>query len=459
LTARGRVLLVEDHLGEVVRLAQSLRHRGYGVEVAPDLNGALQALGRRDWDSVLVGPALDGGDPVAGLRRLSTSTEVPVLLLARAPSHEVLDAATRAGAFMVLGAPVDLHALDLALDRAAEHSALRREVERLEQAVRGAGRFDEVLGSSPAMQGLYDVLERAAGSDAPVLLTGESGTGKEVVARALHRRGRRAAGPFVAVNLAAVPDGLLESELFGHARGAFTDARTARRGLFVQASGGTLFLDEVGELSLALQPKLLRALQERTVRPVGSDEEVPFDARIIAATNRDPEAMVERGAMRQDLFYRLAVIQVELPPLRNRGNDIALLAEHFLARAASRTGKSIRGLSPAAARMLLRYRWPGNVRELENVIERAVALTHNTELGPEDLPGRIAQPRPEPNHGRPPPRAAPSAGLVPLAEVEERHIRQVLEAVGGNKAQAARILGLDRKTLYRKLQRYGLIGG
>jgi len=257
----------------------------------------------------------------------------------------------------------------------------------------------------------------------------------------------------VAVNLAAVPDGLLESELFGHARGAFTDARTSRRGLFSQASGGSLFLDEVGELSLALQPKLLRALQERVVRPVGSDKEQPFDARIIAATNRKLEEMVQQGTFREDLYYRLAVIQVELPPLRARGADILLLADHFLARAAARTGKTIRSISAPAARRLLRYRWPGNVRELENVVERAVALTVNSELGVEDLPHRIMGTRAEPELGP----AENGVDLVPLHVVEERHIRRVLQALGGNKTRAAQLLGLDRKTLYRKLDRYRIL--
>jgi len=453
MTTRGRVLLVDDQSGETARVAPALRHRGYGVEVAHSVSAAAHTLASGQWDAALVGPAPRGAEVMAACRMLCTSTEVPVLVLSRDPSPELLDAATRTGAFMVLGAPVDLSALDLALDRASEHSALRREVERLELAVRNGKGFDELLGSSPAMLGLFDVLERAGASDVPVLLTGESGTGKEMVARALHRRGERAQGPFVAVNLAAVPDGLLESELFGHARGAFTDARTSRRGLFSQASGGSLFLDEVGELSLALQPKLLRALQERVVRPVGSDKEQPFDARIIAATNRKLEEMVQQGTFREDLYYRLAVIQVELPPLRARGADILLLADHFLARAAARTGKTIRSISAPAARRLLRYRWPGNVRELENVVERAVALTVNSELGVEDLPHRIMGTRAEPELGP----AENGVDLVPLHVVEERHIRRVLQALGGNKTRAAQLLGLDRKTLYRKLDRYRIL--
>ncbi len=452
MNTRGRVLLIPDLSEEATRLVAALRHRGFDASVADSLEASRKLLGSGKLDAVLVGPDPVEGDVVGLCRELSTISETPVLLVAPTTSPAILDAATRAGAFSVLSAPVDLGTLDLTLDRAAEHSELRRELERLEEVMRGRRGFGDLLGASPAMQRLYDVLERSAHSDVSVLLSGESGTGKEMVARAIHRGGPRARGPFVAVNLAAVPDGLIESELFGHARGAFTDARSARRGLFVQASGGTLFLDEIGELSLSLQPKLLRAIQERVVRPVGSDQEVPFDARIVAATNRDLEAMVANGSFRQDLYYRLAVIQVELPPLRDRGPDILVLAEHFLLRAAQRTGKELGGLLPPVQRALLQYRWPGNVRELENVIERAVALTREDRIGIEDLPERIRA-------NRDPVRAALpdlSVELAPMHVVEERHIRAVLAAVGGNKTRAAQVLGFDRKTLYRKLTRYDI---
>jgi two-component system response regulator HydG len=299
------------------------------------------------------------------------------------------------------------------------------------------------------MKRLFDLIERAAASDATVLLSGESGTGKELVAQALHQRGRRREARFVAVNCAAMPEGLLESELFGHVRGAFTDARGARTGLFVQADGGTLFLDEIGELPLALQPKLLRALQERKVRPLGGETETPFDVRLIAATNRDLEAAVEEGRFRQDLYFRVNVIPIEVPALRLRGNDILLLAQHFVSEFAAQGDKHVTGLTSGAAEKLLAYTWPGNVRELRNSIERAVALTAFDRITVEDLPERVRSHRTSQIV-----IASDDPGeLPPLEQVEQRYIQRVLDAAGGNKARAARILGLDRKTLYRKLER------
>jgi len=305
------------------------------------------------------------------------------------------------------------------------------------------------------MKKLYELLERVAESEASVLVTGESGTGKEMVAQVLHRRGRRRNGPFVAVNCAAMPETLLESELFGHAKGAFTDARNSRTGLFVQASGGTLFLDEIGDLPLGLQPKLLRALQERVVRPVGGDSEVPFDVRLVAATNHDLETAVEEGRFREDLYFRINVIPVEVPPLRMRGTDVLLLAQRFAEEFAVQAGKQVIGLSSAAAKKLLAYTWPGNVRELRNGIERAVALTRFEQITVEDLPEKVRD-----YQGSHILVAADDPSeLVPLEQVERGYILRVLDAVGGNKTLAARVLGLDRKTLYRKLERYSSIDG
>ena len=301
------------------------------------------------------------------------------------------------------------------------------------------------------MQAVYDLLGRIADSPATVLITGESGTGKEVAARALHERGPRKGRPFVAINCSAVPEALLESELFGHARGAFTDARAARAGLLLQATGGTLLLDEIGDMPIALQPKLLRSLQERTLRPVGGDEEMPFDVRIIATTNRDLHALVEEGRFREDLYFRINVIHVEMPPLRARGGDVLLLAQHFIDVHATRAGKHVTGLSPPAAEKLLAYSWPGNVRELQNCIERAIALTQHERIGVEDLPETVrAYKRSHVLIATDDP-----SELVSLAEVERRYVLRVLEAVGGNKTSAAHILGVTRKTLYRKLEEYG----
>jgi two-component system response regulator HydG len=302
------------------------------------------------------------------------------------------------------------------------------------------------------MQKVYDLIERVADTDASVLIAGESGTGKELVARALHARSRRREGPFIAINCAAMPEALLESELFGHARGAFTDAKTPRAGLFANANGGTLFLDEVGELPLALQPKLLRALQERKVRPVGGDTEIAFDARLISATNHDLESMVEERRFREDLFYRLNVVHIPLPPLHDRGQDVLLLAQGFVEHYAQLFDRHVQGISPEAADKLLGYSWPGNVRELQNALERAVALTRHLEIAVEDLPDKLQNYRPshviiasdDPTE------------LVPLAEVERRYTLRALDALGGSRSLTAQRLGLDRKTLYRKLKQWGI---
>jgi two-component system response regulator HydG len=306
-----------------------------------------------------------------------------------------------------------------------------------------------MIGTSAPMRRLAGIVERIAATDASVLIVGESGSGKELVARALHAASARAAAPFVAINCAALPEPLLESELFGHAEGAFTDARHARRGLFAQAQGGTLLLDELGEMSPAMQAKLLRVLEERRVRPVGSDEEIAIDVRIVAATNRDLERLVANRSFREDLYYRVNVVPLRVPALRERGEDVLLLAQHFLERAAGRSHRRARGLTAAAADRLSRYDWPGNVRELENCIERAVALASGELVGVDDLPERVRRPSRAPL----PPACHPDR-LPPMAEIERRYIERVLEAVGHNRTRAAEILGVDRKTLYRKLKGY-----
>jgi two-component system response regulator HydG len=294
------------------------------------------------------------------------------------------------------------------------------------------------------------MIARVGDTDATVLITGESGTGKEMAARAIHARSRRKAGPFVAVDCASIPETLIEAELFGHAKGAFTDAKAPRQGLFAQADGGTLFLDEVADLPLAIQPKLLRALQERRVRPLGSETEIAFDVRVVAATNRDLEAMVAERAFREDLFYRIDVVHFVMPPLRARAGDVLMLAQHFVEHFARICGRDVRGLSVDAAARIRGYDWPGNVRELRNAIERAVAMAARTAITVEDLPERVRAYR-----AAPPSSAEPGTELT-LEEVERRHILRVLEANNGNKLAASASLGIDRKTLYRKLQRYGV---
>jgi two-component system response regulator HydG len=299
------------------------------------------------------------------------------------------------------------------------------------------------------MRRVSDLIQRVAGTDASVLIQGETGTGKELIARAIHESGPRATGPVVAINCAAVPANLLESELFGHAKGAFTDAKQQRAGLFLEASGGTLFLDEIGEMPLEMQAKLLRALQERKVRPLGSNQEVPFNARIITATNRDLEREVNEKRFREDLFYRINVVRIDVPSLRSRGNDVLLLAQSFLERAAARSGKSVNRLGRLVADKLVNYDWPGNVRELENCMERAIALASFDEVTLDDLPSKIREYRPTEVYVT----SDDPKDLPPMHIVEQRYIRKVLAAVGGNKTLAAKVLGFDRRTLYRKLER------
>ena len=306
------------------------------------------------------------------------------------------------------------------------------------------------------MQQTYTLIDQVSATDATVLITGESGTGKEVVAREIHNRSRRKDAPFVAINCAAVPEALLESELFGHAKGAFTDAKQSRQGLFAQAHGGTLFLDEIGEMAISMQPKVLRAIQERKIRPVGAEGEITVDVRLVTATNRDLEEMVESKAFREDLYYRINVIHIPLPPLRARGGDVLLLAQHMLRQYAAVFDKKVIGLSPAAAERLVGYDWPGNVRELGNCLERAVALAHFEEIQVEDLPDKIRN-RQTPRSTNITANELPE--LLTLEEVERRHVLRVLEACHGNRTDAAKILGLDRKTLYRKLLRWGVNDG
>jgi two-component system response regulator HydG len=387
-------------------------------------------------------------------RIVDSRPDVPVVVVTAFGSFETAIAAIRAGAHDYITKPFQMEALSHTLRHAVQHRALREQVRRLQQEVLAARTFEAVIGESPAMKVALDMVARVADSEASVLITGESGTGKRLLARALHDASRRKDGPFVTINCAAVPEELLESELFGHTKSTFTHGFVDHPGLFVQASGGTVFLDQIGDMPLALQAKLLRALQERRLRPLGRLEEVPFDARLIVATNRDLEAEVAEHRFREDLYYRINVVQIQVPPLRVRGNDVLLLAQHFVRRFAPGAGKNVVGLSPAAAARLLEYPWPGNVRELSNAIERAIALTRYEEIAVEDLPERVQ------SHKKGPllDLGAEPSEIVPLEEVERRYILRVLEAVSGNKSLAAQLLGLDRKTLYRKLERYGVAG-
>ncbi|EPX61116.1 Response regulator of zinc sigma-54-dependent two-component system [Cystobacter fuscus DSM 2262] len=447
----GRVLLVDDDPSMVELLQTRLTRRGFSVTSVTQPEAAVPLVMEQPFDVVLTDLNMKGMSGTQLCERVVANLpDLPVVVVTAFGSMETAVAAIRAGAYDFITKPVEMDALVHTLTRAVQHSQLKGEVVRLKKVVTESQSLGGLLGSSPPMLKVYDLLTRVADSDTTIIIHGESGTGKELVARALHDKSRRASGPFVAVNCAAMPEALLESELFGHAKGAFTDAKTARAGLFAQAHGGTLLLDEVGEMPLGLQPKLLRALQERRVRPVGGNHEVPFDVRVVAATHRDLEGMVEEQRFREDLYYRLNVVQLELPPLRARGGDCLLLAQHFIEHFAARANKRVTGLGEAVAERLMSYSWPGNVRELRNCIERAVAVTLTERLAVDDLPEKIRAYR----ASQVVVASLDPSELTTLEEVERRYILRVMEEVKGNKSLAAQILGLDRKTLYRKLDRF-----
>lgn len=440
-----RTLVIDDDADTCRLTAARLAERGFdvcGVLSGPE---GLAVLADGDIDIIVTDIAMDGMDGLTLCNRaLTEHPDIPVVVMTASRDIETAIGAIRAGASDFVTKPIDGALLESILVRVAGERRRVLEIERLRQAAPRAPSVDGLIGRSVPMRNLHALVSRVAESESSILVSGESGTGKEVVARAIHQRSGRCKGPFVAVNCAAIPDALLESELFGHRRGAFTDAQKDHDGLFIQAHGGTLLLDEVGELPLALQPKLLRAIQSRSVRPLGGDREVAFDARFVVATNRDLRADVAAGRFRADLFYRLAVIHLEVPPLRVRGDDVLLLAQHFLERFAVQSRRPVTGFMPSAAERLIAYGWPGNVRELENCIERAVALARHQRLGTEDLPAAVR------SAVRAPVAANTETPLVSLAEVERQHVHAVLQAVGHNASHAARILGIDRKTLSRK---------
>ncbi|MGD8317579.1 MAG: sigma-54 dependent transcriptional regulator [Myxococcales bacterium] len=445
------VLVVDDDRKMCELIETDLEKRGYEVEWLTRGEEAVELIGQRDFDAIIADLNLD---KMSGLDICKFAAEnrpdVPVIVITAFGDMRSAIASIRAGAYDFINKPIKLDALSHTLERAIQHRELREEVKRLTEEVRRSKGVGKLIGRSPPMMKVYDLVQRVSETDSSVLLTGESGTGKELVARALHTESDRADMPFIALNCAAVPANLLESELFGHVRGAFTDAKSSRKGLFERANKGTVLLDEIGEMPMEMQPKLLRVLQERKARPVGGSTEIPFDTRILAATNRDLETDVEEGRFREDLYYRLNVVEIHVPPLRARGNDILLLAQHFLQELSERMEKPVKGITSEAARKLLDYDWPGNVRELENAMERAVTLTRFERITVDDLPDRISKHE----STRISPVDVDAGQVLTLQELERRYIERVLKAVGDNKTRAAKLLGLDRRTLYRKLERY-----
>ena len=447
------ILVVEDDQDMRAELERVLKKRGFQVTLCESAESALVAVASTPFDAVVTDINMRGTSGIELCDRIVRNhRNLPVIIVTGFGTMETAIATMRAGAFDFLTKPFNAEQLVLVVGRAIEHFQLREEVKRLRREVSEAHPFEDIVGRSAPMKNMLEILERVAETEATLLITGESGTGKELVARALHARSRRKEGPMIAINCAAIPEALLESELFGHMKGAFTDAKASKRGLFQEASGGTLFLDEIGEMPMAMQAKLLRALEQRSVRPVGSNAEVAFDARLVVATNRDLETLVHEHKFREDLYYRVNVVHVEVPPLRSRGHDILLLAQTFIERMSKRHGKKVIGMSPEVGKKLLAYAWPGNVRELLNSMERAVALARLEELSHEDLPPKIQ----DYVSTRFVLEGTDPTEMLTLDEIEKRYIQRVMEAVSWNKTEATKILGIDRSTLYRKLERYGL---
>jgi DNA-binding NtrC family response regulator len=444
------VLVVEDDEAMRELLEEELGDAGYRVIAAPGAHAGIERVRSEPIDVVVTDlrmPDIDGFDLIRDIK--ATDESPHIIMITAFGSIETAIKAVKLGAYDYITKPFELEELILVIDKALGERDLRRQVARLQREVEQQYRFGNIIARSEAIHEVLSLVSRIASSTVSVLITGESGTGKELIARAIHYNSPRAKAPFVAVNLAAVPETLIESELFGHKKGAFTDARADKHGLFAEAHTGTIFLDEIGELAAPVQAKLLRVLQEHEVRPVGATKSETVDVRVVAATNRDLEEMMAQGTFREDLYYRLNVIQVDLPPLRRRPDDILPLAEHFLAVARSRSEppRTVR-LSADVQRLLLAYSWPGNVRELQNVIERGFTLCQGKEILPEDLPNQVRE-RKTGDY-----LASAVARKLNLAELEREYIERVLEDEGGNKSRAAQRLGLDRKTLYRKLDEY-----
>jgi len=449
-----RVLIADDE--ESIRhvLTELLEERGYEVRAVIDGEEAMRELSARDYDALVTDvrmPKMNGLDLVRAAQ--GASPETTIIVMSAYGSHDLAIEAMKAGAYDYLGKPFRPDEVLLVLRKAEERERLRRENVRLRQEV--SRRAPRLVADGAAMKEVLRVVQKVAPTPTTVLIEGESGSGKELIARALHELSPRAERPFVAVNCGAIPETLIESELFGHAKGAFTDARTARRGLFEEADGGTLLLDEIGELPLPVQPALLRVLQQGEVRRVGDTRSTRVDVRVLASTNRDLAAQVQSGRFREDLYYRLNVVQLRLPPLRERQEEIAELAERLLARHAERIGIEPRRLSARALELLQRYRWPGNVRELENALERALVLAEEDEIGPEALPEAVQHavaPEPLPASLDADDLSVKRAQRVLEADL----IRRALERTQGNRTKAAELLELSPRALLYKIREYGL---
>jgi len=449
-----RVLVVDDEENIRLVLRTLLKKHDYQVEAAESAETALEQLERFDPDFVLADVRMSGMTGIELCTELKARASLAtVILMSAYGSVDLAIEAMKAGAYDYISKPFKQDEVLLALTKAEERESLRRENRALKEAMRNEQTFHGILGKSEAIDKVFSTIGKVADYKTTVLIQGESGTGKELVARALHVGSPRKNKPFIPINCGAIPETLLESELFGHKRGAFTDARADKKGLFAEADQGTLFLDEIGELPLTLQVKLLRVLQEGRIRPLGATRDQAVDVRVIAATVRDLRREVEEDRFREDLYYRLNVLQINVPPLRDRRDDIMLLVEHFIERNNSRLGTTIRGVDPRTRKLLLNYSWPGNVRELENTIERAVVLAEADMITVADLPERMREPAD-------PVAASLAAGELSIKKtarfMEESLIRRALEKTGGNRTAASKLLEISHRALLYKIKDYGI---
>jgi two-component system response regulator HydG len=455
---KGHILVVDDDPEMRTLLQRQLQAEGYRVSLFEFPTDALASLSSHahladDVDMVLTDLRMAQMDGMEVLRRLRSQwPEIPVILITAFGSIDTAIEAMRNGAYHYVVKPIKVSEISVLIERALERRRITRDNKLLRQEVRQNWKLDNIIGKSPPMRAIFDLVHRVANSMANVLITGESGSGKEMIARAIHASGPRAAKPFVAINCTAIPEGLLESELFGHAKGSFTGAVQKKRGLFEEADGGTLFLDEIGDMSPTLQAKLLRVLQEKKIRPVGDNQLIDIDVRIVAATHKDLKEAIRDGRFREDLFYRLSVIPLAMPALREREEDIPLLADHFLRKYAAANGRAIKGFTKEAMAKLMRLRWDGNVRELENFVERMVVLAGSSWIEAADVQGPEVE-------GVDQLFRASIRDFPTITQLEERYIRVILDKTGGHKEKAAQILGINRRTLYRKEREYGWVAG
>jgi two-component system response regulator HydG len=455
-TKTAKILIVDDDPGHLASVKMIVRSWGYAVQTAEDGDIAVDRVKSEPVDLILMDVRMTNMSGIEALKEIKAyNPAIPVIIMTAYSSVGSAVEALKAGAYDYLIKPLDFEVLKLTIERASEHAGLKEENRALKAHLREDYDMANIIGRSPSMVTLLDMMSMVAPSEATVLITGESGTGKELIARSLHFNSQRREKPLVVVNCAAITETLLESELFGHEKGAFTGADRRREGRFKQADRGTIFLDEIGEMSPTMQAKLLRVLQEKEIQRVGGEETINVDVRVVAATNRDLETEVAQGRFREDLFYRLNGMPLNVPPLRERQEDIPLLAQHFMKKFAEKNRKIVKGFVPLAMDMLINYEWPGNVRELENAIERAVILLTGEHITEQQLPLNITEKYPDLMES-PTPEIRVTDGSRSLEEIEREAIMETLKASGANKAEAARRLGITRKTLHNKLKNYKL---